>query len=339
MPATITDDQFRTAAQRIAAWRRPLILTHRRPDGDALGCVVAADRLLRGQQGDPAPLLFEPVPDRYRCLAPDLAPPDEDLARAVDAIAPDAVIILDTCSFAQLDPIADWLRDGGGSGLPKIALDHHVTRDPVADHYLIDETASAAALILFDWARAAGWTIDRETAQALFAGLATDTGWFRFSNTDARSLQAAASLIELGAVPHDLHEAIYNREPLPRIRIQAAALASLELSEDGRLAIMALTPESFRLADATAAHTEDLVNEPMRVDGVVVSVLLVVDETGVVRVSLRSKPPGPSVPDVNVAEVAAGLGGGGHARAAGVRITGSLETVRQQVLERLCPIG
>lgn len=335
MSTTISQDQFRRLAERVGRWRRPLLLTHRRPDGDALGCVDAMARILRRAGAEPLALLYEPVPDRYGFLLPDLPPPEADVAARADAFAPDGVLILDTCSFAQLDPMADWLRAGGGADLPKVVVDHHVTRDPVADDGLVDESASAAALILFDWATAARWPIDGDIAQALFVGLATDTGWFRYSNTDARTLAAATRLVERGAQPHTLYDILYNQEPVERIRLQAAAMTSLELFCEGRVAVMTLSAEAFQAARAKPAHTEDVVNVPMQLRGVVVSVLITDGGKGVVRVSLRSRAPGPGVPDLNVAHLAASIGGGGHARAAGAQVEGDLESVRRQVVVRL----
>ena len=333
---SITSDVFRRAAGLVESWRRPLLLTHARPDGDAVGCLVAMQAMLRARGADPHALLFGPVSDRCSFLWKDdpltMTVDAAGAAARADEFAPDGVVILDTCSRVQLEPIAEWL---GRSSLPKIAVDHHVTRDLPADEYLIDESAAAAALVVLEWATAARWPVDRRVAEALFVGLATDTGWFRYSNTDPRALQAAAHLATCGASASALHEAIYNRESPARVRLEAAALGTLELHADGRLAVMTLEPRHFAQSGATPADTEDIVNGPMRIEGVWASALLVAHEPGLVRVSLRSRPPSDSVPDINVATVASTLGGGGHARAAGARVQGSLDSVKQQVIDRL----
>ena len=339
----ISQDELRRLANTVTAWRRPLLLTHARPDGDAVGCLVAMRVMLRRGGAEPLAMIMNAAADRYAFLwegdpiagaAESIDPP----ARA-DAFAPDGVLVLDTCSYAQLEPMSDWLRSGPGRLLPKIALDHHVTRDPVADEYLIDESASATALIVLDWATAAGWPIDRRSADALMVGLATDTGWFRYSNTDARTLTAAARLAEYGAVAAALYDTIYNREKPERVRLEAAAVSTLELPANGRIAVMSLQPHHFQATGATESDTSDIVNLPMRIEGVRVSMLLVADTPGVIRVSLRSIPPSDTVPDINVAEVAAAFGGGGHPRAAGARVEGSLEAVKRTVLAQLCAAG
>ncbi|MBN1510950.1 MAG: hypothetical protein JXB13_02965, partial [Phycisphaerae bacterium] len=210
------------------------------------------------------------------------------------------------------------------------------TRDPIGTDVLVDETASAASVIVLEWAEAAGWSIPRAAAEALLVGIATDTGWFRYSNTDARTLEAAARLTRCGAELSTLYEAVYAREPAARLRLEAACVQSMELFCDGRVALMTLGPEQRRAAGG-GADTSDIVNLPLRMAGVWVSVLLAPDSPTQVRVSLRSKPPVCGVPDVNVAEIAAAFGGGGHARAAGARVPGSLTGAREAILNVLLP--
>lgn len=322
------------AAEWIGGWERPLLITHTNPDGDAIGCLVAMRCFLRAHGVDAAALLFDPVPDRYSFFNRYSAIPVlGDEGCGVEPDTADGVIILDTCTYTQLEPIADWLR---ACGKPKLTVDHHRTRDDLADLYLIDEHAAATCLILHDWAKAAGWVIDRETANALFVGIAMDTGWFRHSNTDQRALAASADLITCGASPHQLFEELYQRETPGRVRLLGAALDNLELFADGRLAVMTLTAEAFASAEAKRADTEDIVNEPLRISSVAVSVLLVDHGDGLVRASFRSKPPAATTdPDVDVASVAQLFGGGGHRRAAGARIPGALPELRDTVVRRL----
>lgn len=348
---------FRDAAARLAGWRRPLLVSHIKPDGDALGALYAMRSLLETRRVAPLPLVFETLPSRYALfgqygtipvLGQDIC--EEDLAEV------DGALILDTCALSQLQPIADWLR---ATGVPKFAVDHHVTRDELADGFLIDESAAATCLILYDWARAVGWEIPRDARDALFIGIATDTGWFRHSNTDDRVLAAAADLVTRGVVPHELFGRLYQCETPARVRLLGVALRSLELSASERLAVMTLTPSMIVDCGATPADTEDIVNEPLRIASVMVSVLLVDQGDGVIRASFRSKPPSRAaaaddiyppagaVPesaasrsggwelDIDVARIAGSFGGGGHARAAGARIRGLLSEVRQEIVGRL----
>jgi phosphoesterase RecJ-like protein len=301
--------------------------------------------------------LFDPIPARYELF--HRFPPLPILGRDLhlsDLDTNDAVIVLDTCAYTQLRPFADWLR---AAPQPKLAVDHHATRDDLADFYLVDEPAAAACLILYDWALAVKWPIEMNTAHALFIGVAMDTGWFRHSNTDYRVLIAAADLVARGVKPHELYESLFLRESAARVRLQSAAIATLELLAADRVAVMTLTRRAIADAGATVADTEDIVNEPLRIASVVVSLLLVEHDDGVVRVSFRSKPPSepgaeatgydarlaaleaPSgltqtaQPDIDVAALAQSFGGGGHRRASGARIPGPLPDVRRRIVESL----
>jgi phosphoesterase RecJ-like protein len=354
---TLKAQSFIDAASRVASWRHPLLLTHEKPDGDALGSLVAMRAFLCSQGLQPTALLFDPIPARYELFHRYQPLPilGRDLHLS-DLDACDAVIVLDTCAYTQLRPIADWLR---AAPQPKLAVDHHATRDDLADFYLVDESAAAACLFLYDWALAAKWTIEVNTAQALFIGMAMDTGWFRHSNTDHRLLIAAADLVARGVRPHELYESLFLRESAARVRLQSAAIATLELLAADRAAVMTLTRRAIADAGATVADTEDIVNEPLRIASVVVSLLLVEHDDGVVRASFRSKPPSEpgaeatgydaklatldtpacstqtAQPDIDVAALAQSFGGGGHRRASGARIPGPLPDVRRRIVESL----
>jgi len=333
----IDHQHYRDTAIRISNWRRPLLLTHTRPDGDAVGCLLAMRCVLRHGGADPQAMWLDGPADRYAFLWGDqpVDSPSDPVSRA-EELRPDGIAILDTSAYAQLGRLADWLRTGRGAGLPKVVVDHHQTRDPIGADVLVDETASAASVIVLEWVEAAGWAIPGAAAEALLVGIATDTGWFRYSNTDARTLEAAARLTRRGAELSTLYEAVYAREPAARLRLEAACIQSMELLSRGRIALMTLGPEQQRAAGG-GADTSDIVNLPLRMAGVWVSVLLAPESRGEVRVSLRSKPPVHGVPDINVAELAAALGGGGHARAAGARVPGNLAAARETLLAILEP--
>lgn len=327
---------LRRVASWLTQWRRPLLVSHHKPDGDALGSLLALRRLLTHDGTNPTAVIFEPLPPRLRSLERfgplSVIQPSTDIKHA---FAPDAIVLVDTAAYAQLEPIADWLKS---SPLPKLVIDHHVTRDVSVDEGLFDESAAATCLMLFDLAQAATWPIDPETAGALFVGLATDTGWFRHSNTDARALSAASTLTALGVNPNRMFQELYQQDSPPRLRLLGAALETLELLEEGELAVMQLDRPAFERCAASPADTEDVVNEPLRIQSVRISVLLVEHGDGPVRINFRSKPPAdlnrPSEA-VDVAAVAQALGGGGHPRAAGARIPGRLDEVRGKILKCL----
>lgn len=309
--------------------RRPVLMSHAKPDGDAMGSLLAMHSLLSAKGIAATALCFEPVPDRYQFMAGAKGTAVGDAAQAAGVLSQaDGVIIMDTCTYSQLEPVADWLRT---TRLPRFVIDHHLTRDPITDRMLVDTSASATCAMIYELARFAEWPMDPPTAACLFVGIATDTGWFRHSNTDDRALAAAAELTALGVRPHELYEALYLKESAGRVRLLGEALGTLELLAGNQLAIMTLSRDAFRRADATAADTEDIVNEPLRIASVVVSILLVEQDDGVTRVNFRSKAPGSNShrPDVDVSAIARQFGGGGHHRAAGARSRLSVRDARE----------
>ncbi|HUU85791.1 MAG TPA: DHH family phosphoesterase, partial [Phycisphaerae bacterium] len=269
---TINTNDFIRVANLVSSWRRPVLLTHTNPDGDALGCLLAMRSILRSLGAVPRPLLYESPPPRYAWALEQesievlTGPADAALAGA------DGVLVLDTCTHSQLEPVAECLKR---TLLPKVALDHHVTRDLSVDDFLIDETASAACLIVAEWAEAAGWTLDDDARLAIYLGIATDTGWFRFANTDARTLAAAAELTREGLSPAALFEQLYQRETAARFRLLAEVLGTVELHHESRLAVMTVTRDMLTRTGADRRDTEDMINYPLQIGAVQVSVLLV----------------------------------------------------------------
>ena len=315
--------EYDAAAKWLADRRRPLLASHRRPDGDALGAIAGLSRLLAQRGAAPAALLFEPFPARYTVLKGDgewrELPPGPSPATAwADR---DALVILDTCSSSQLEPIAAGLPQAP----PTLVIDHHRTADDIGcragDLRVIDASAGACCLMIAELALSRGWTIDAPAATALYTGMATDCGWFRFSNADARLLRAAAEMVERGAKPDRLYEAIYQQEPAARLRLIGRMLAGLELRAGGRLTVLRVRQSDFAASGADESMTEDLVNEAGRIAGNVATAMFSEQVDGEVRINLRSRH------TVDVSRLAQRFGGGGHERAAGARQRGDFEQI------------
>lgn len=316
--------------QSLTTWldecHRPLLVSHVRADGDSLGAIAALATALRRRGSDPATVLFEPMPHQYAFLQ-SLGPwHDWDEVRDVLSGECDALVILDTCALSQLEPIVAFL-----SKAPRtLVIDHHPTRDPIAtrpgDLRVFDDTASATALIVAEWIRSVGLPFDEPLATALLAGIATDCGWFRFSNTDARTIRMAADLVEAGADPSRIHSAIYQQDPPARLRLIAHMLNNLELKAAGKLAVMSLRPADFAETGADRTMASDLVNEATRLASTEATLLFTEEDDRTIRVNFRSKR------ELDVAALASRFGGGGHARAAGARVRGAWEDVVPRVI-------
>ena len=323
-------------AKALKVVRRPLIVSHAKPDGDAIGAILALGDFLTGLGSAPTCLIFDELPDRYQWLDRKgvLRQLGGDI-RERELNGFDAVIIADTCTYSQLEPIADWLRT---AACRKLVVDPHQTRDQRADTYLLDDSAAATCLIIYELARECGWSISGAAAEALFTGIATDTGWLKHSNTNGRALAACADLVDRGVNANRIFSLLYQADKPQRIRLLGRAVESLEMLENDRLAVMTLPAQAFVDLGAAPGDTEDIVNEPLRIATVLVSALLV-EQEGVIRVNLRSRAPhNPGDADIDVSRIASQLGGGGHRRAAGVRLQMPLPQARENLLRHLLPL-
>ena len=324
---SISAEQYRRAARLLDDAKCILLTSHIRPDGDAIGCVVAMRQVLRALGKQVLPVLLDPPTPRYAMLTEDEAIPlwGRDVGPD-EANECDALLILDTCAYDQLESIAEFV---GCSKAVKIALDHHRTRDVEADCYLVDDAAPAASLLVWHWCQQMNWPVDDVAAQALFVGMSTDCGWFRNANTSAELLAACGELVERGVRPDVLHQRLYQSEPAERLRLLGEMLGTLELHADGRVAVLHITGEMFRRSGANHHDTEDLINVAQQIGSVNVTALLVEEDDGRIRLSLRSKR------DVDVARIAGLFGGGGHARAAGARRAMPLEDFKRDVIREV----
>ncbi len=324
---SLDESTYREAGALIDRATEVWIVSHHRPDGDAIGSTVAAAAVLRGRGKRVRSILLDPAGQRYQGLLEGRSVEVWDAASHADALASaEAALVLDTSSWSQLEAARGALEQADKR---LIVVDHHQTQDDLGAVRLLDPTAAATGLILFEWFSALKWKMSGEALEGLFAALATDTGWFRFSNADARAMGIAAELVRAGVAAHRVYEQIYWSESPARIRLAARALATMELHAEGRLAVMRVDEACFRDCQAQRGDTEDLINEPMRIATVALSVLMVEQADGRVRVSLRSKG------EVDVAALASRHGGGGHSRAAGFQVSGPIASAYEKILDGL----
>ncbi len=327
----IKKTDFTDALNLMKGSKNVLITTHVRPDGDACGCAAALAEGLRGQGKDVRLLMLSEMPQWYGFLFDEKIPvlgkdlKVEDLKGGTLGEF-DLVIIVDTDSNNQLPGFAEFLKVDKKKVL---VIDHHLTGDKLGDVELIDTEAAAAGLIVLDLFEAGGWRQTESIAQALFVAITTDTGWFRFSNTDARTLRACAELVEKGAQPTELHRRLYENFSPARFKLMTAMLESLELHFDGRYAVQHLTLNDFARCGAHFSDTENLIDECQRIAGIEVAALLVELKDGRIKCSLRSKGA------VDVREICQQFGGGGHKQAAGTYLEGPLERAKQVVFDKV----
>lgn len=324
-------DAFATMVEHLSRTRRALVTTHVRPDGDALGCCAAMAMALARRGAHAEVLLLSPPPQKYAYVLEDNAirthcgrsdvPDDLDPARF------DTLLVLDTGTWQQLPGLRERLA---GRGPRVLVVDHHLTQEDWGEARLVCPEASATGQIVADLLDAMGARIDRPIAEALYLAVITDTGWLQFSNTTPAALRLAARLIEAGADQQRMYRLLYQSERFSRLALQTCAMRSLELLLGGRLAVMTLSADDFRRCAAEDGDTENIINVPLMVETVEVSVLVIEPpDDGDIRISLRSKG------GVDVSRFAERFGGGGHARAAGLRLSPPLVAARARVTDEM----
>jgi phosphoesterase RecJ-like protein len=212
---------------------------------------------------------------------------------------------------------------------PVLIIDHHATADGLGDVELVDSSAAATGLIVYDLIKYADWRITETIAEALFVTVATDTGWFQFSNTDSRVHRICSELIDAGAKPIEIYHNLYQNFSYSRFKLTVAMLNTLQLHLDGRFATQQISRRDFEQTGATHKDTENLINECRRISTVETAALLVELEDGRIRCSLRS------TGGIDVSEIAAKFGGGGHKKAAGTFLPGPLEEAKKTILNEV----
>ena len=323
------------AAAMLRGARRIAVLTHWKPDGDAMGSLLALTRALRATGADVQAFVAGPMDPNVLALSV----PGEVLVAPAQVPGADRelAVVVDTGAWSQLDPFQDWLRSMRGRVL---GLDHHARGDDIAASRIVDTSCASATQVVASVIDALGIPFAGSAgargsiAEAIFAGLATDTGWFLFKSADSAVFALASRLLALGVENQRLVQLLDENERPPRLGMMSRALASIEYVGGGTVAIMHLGPEDFSESGARQEDIGGVVNVPMVVGSVRVSVLLtqVPGEGAVTKISFRSKPAvleGQRFTDVNA--LAAEFGGGGHAQAAGARLDMPVAEARARI--------
>jgi len=306
-------------AEALAAAQFVLITSHRSPDGDALGSELAlremcqklgVEALVINRDPHPASLAFLPGLSQVQ-QGPSV--PSHLLEKA------DLVVFLE-CPSPDRPGFPELLTK------PLVNVDHHLDNPHYGRVNFVDPSAPAVGEMLLQVADAAGIALTPSMATCLYTALVTDTGDFRYSNTTPRAFAAAGRLVEAGAHPAAIAEALNDHIPARVIRLQAAVLATLELLAEGHVAVITCTQDMLERAGAGPEDTEDMINIPRAIDGVRIAVFFKAFSPTSVKVSLRSKGP------LNVQALAAQFAGGGHENAAGLTFPGNLEEARKAIL-------
>jgi phosphoesterase RecJ-like protein len=304
-----------------------VLVTHVNPDGDAIGSQVGLGRYLLAQGFEVRNVNQDETPHDLRFLEFD-----GPFAEAYDPSrhdglldAADAIVLVDNSAPDRLGRMEAPVR----ARSPKtFCIDHHPTRGTPWAGNVIDTTASATAVLVYELVRACGARPDRAAADALYAGLATDTGFFRFNSTSPRALRVAADLLEAGADPTRCFREVYERNTVAYTRLLGRALAGISLDRGGAVATAGITLGMIEACDATGVDTSEFTTPLLAVDGVKIAILFRELPGGRVKVSLRSKG------ELDVQRMASEFGGGGHRNASGIVLPGRFEAIVDAVTAR-----
>ncbi len=296
-----------------------LITSHIRGDGDSFGSALALSRVLRHARKRAVTSIDSQVPDIYAFLpgVQDIRPPSR-VRRDFDV-----AVTLDTPTPGRLGAVESLLSRCS----TLINIDHHRTNTHFADINWVDIKASSVGEMVYKLIRALGFCLDRVSAENLYAAIVTDTGRFCYENTTPESLRMAADLMEGGLDFVHVTRQVYQSTTREVFALRALAMETIQFADKGLIATMTVTKRMFAKSGAHPINTQDFVDIPRSIKGVSVAVLFQeMEKAGWVRASLRS--------DLRLEadKVAAQFGGGGHARAAGCEIHGTIAQVRHRVL-------
>lgn len=300
--------------------RRVVVIGHQRPDGDCIGSQVALCRVLRSRQIDAICVNPDRVPRRIRFLIADTPFFQREEVRH-DGRLP---LFTDCADHGRAgDRIRELYPEAFG------CFDHHLSNHGFGKFNFVDTASAATAEVLTGLFLDAGLPVDKATAQALYTGIMTDTGQFRFASTSRRVFALAAELVALGAEPALAGQELYERESFGKLKLLQNYIVSLKLECGGRVCIGVLRNGIFEEIGASVEDTEGLVDYARSIEGVEIGVLIE-ERPGVIKASLRAKHGG-----LRMDTLAAQFSGGGHASAAGLNCKTTLAEFYPKLLAAL----
>ena len=310
---------FARIGEVVQKGNRFVVVSHLRPDGDALGSSIALGRSLQLAGKEVEILNEHGVPENLRFM------PGADLVQVSGdpVAAADAVFVLDT---GDKERIGEQSTTAVGATPFRVVIDHHITNKGYGDINLIDVDSPATGQIIYQLIRELQLPLDAIVRDALYVALSTDTGSFQYGSTTGTTMRIVADLIDEGADVAGISQALYATRPLRKVRLMGELLHGMEIAADGKYSCWALSREVSDRLELKPGDKEGLVEELRAVDGVVVAALFDEQKDGSVRVSLRSKEAG-----VDVSRICTKFGGGGHRLAAGASLEGPLDEAKNLV--------
>lgn len=317
------DTKFAEIGRALREHNKFAVLSHVRPDGDALGSTLALALSLKGLGKEVRAWNEEGMLEKYNFLAqaqlltqPPSEPEDFDV-----------VVALDTAVQNRLGTTTSAVRHAK----LWINIDHHPSNPRYGDLVYIDPTAPATGQILFEFLTNQNFPITPEIAENLYAAISTDTGSFQYPNTTVRTFEIAAELVRCGVEVGRISQLLYENFPRRRIELLRELLGTMQFGCDGKLARFSLSKAAALALGVIPEDNEGLIDNLRAIRGVIVAIFFEELPDGKVRVSMRSKNEA-----VDVCAICTQFGGGGHVLAAGARVRGTLPEVEKKIVEQAC---
>ena len=308
---------FEKIYEKLRSARNIALLPHENIDGDALASCLALKSFIETVGGNamivaegdiPANLKF--LGDDYVLFSADISLPEFDTAVAVDC-----------GNIDRFENRADIFEKAE----TKIVIDHHETNNGFGDFYIVSPDSAATCEIIYDFFEKFGVPISDEAAKFLYTGIVTDTGGFRFSNTTPRTFEIASNLVKTGVDFVRICSNVFESKRIQQLKIEAATIEKAEFYHSGRTVITYITQEMIDKIGATDGDMNNVSSILRSIEGVSTAVSLK-DKNGTIKISMRSDE------NVNVADICALLGGGGHARAAGATSTLGADEIKAKIV-------
>jgi len=320
-------------AQELASRDNFLVMTHMRPDADALGSQLGVGLALEALGKKVTYWSSDTIPDKFFYL------PHVDKIISLEGIietAFDCVVSIDCASFERLGKarhfIKNFRKEPKQSPEPFcINIDHHESNTKFGDINYIDTSSPASGQIAYELLMTAGWIVTKEIATSLYAAISTDTGSFQYSNTTPKTMRVAADLIEKGINVGEINRQIYESFPLRRLLLFKEVFNTVEFIDDGKIGYIQITEKMYADTGAKPEDNENFIDSIRSVESVIVAALFEEEPEGKIRISLRSK----DSKIINVNTIAGKFGGGGHPAAAGARPDGKLPEITDAVIAEI----
>ena len=302
-----------SAAKTLLSKDKILILTHRSPDGDTIGSGYALAMALRKLGKSVKVDCTDPFPEKYSYFTDKLEKLefDEEFVVSVD--------IADTKLLGEkLSDYADKID---------LCIDHHGSNTKYAKEYYVEASAAAAAQGIAKLIRLMNVEFDKDIANAIYTGITTDTGCFRYTNVTAETHRIAADMIDCGAESGMINRLMFETKSRSRLEIERRVMDSIQFYLDGRCAIAYATIDMMKESGAVDSDMEGVSSLPRQIEGVMAGITLREKNNGKFKVSVRT------TDELDASAICANFGGGGHKAAAGCMITGTLNEAIEQIIE------